>query len=89
VELCRHALDKLDTYGISGERLASWQQSLHQGTQHLDLTTAARIVVTHWEGRPWVVVLSQDGNRVITTYPTDQRTVTNRLESGRWITPNT
>ncbi|MGL6135505.1 MAG: hypothetical protein ACRC1L_15165, partial [Prochlorococcaceae cyanobacterium] len=63
--------------------------ALQQGVRHVDLNTAARIVVSQWEGRPWIAVLSQDGERVITTYPTDQRTVANRLESGRWMKPNT
>ena len=50
---------------------------------------AATVVVSDWEDRPWIAILSQDGGRVITTYPTDQRTVTNRLGAGRWIKPNT
>ena len=41
-----------------------------------------------WEERPWVVIFSQDGSRVVTTYPTDERTVTNRRGGGRWISPN-
>jgi hypothetical protein len=32
---------------------------------------------------------SQDGDKVVTTYPTDERTVTNRRGGGRWIFPNT
>jgi len=35
------------------------------------------------EERPWVVIFSQDGGRVMTTYPTDERTVTNRRRGGR------
>ena len=41
-----------------------------------------------WEERPWVVIFSQDGRRVVTTYPTDERTLTNRRGGGRWIFPN-
>ena len=40
------------------------------------------------KGRPWVVILSQDGHRVVTTYPTDECTVANRRGGGRWIFPN-
>ena len=51
LQLSRHAVDKLATYGIQGA--------------------------------------SQDGDKVVTTYPTDERTVTNRRGGGRWIFPNT
>ena len=40
------------------------------------------------EGRPRVVILSQDGHRVVTTDPTDECTVANRRGGGRWIFPN-
>ena len=89
MELSKHAIDKLETYEISGDRLNSWQAALKQGQRHLDISTAAIVVVSDWENRPWIAILSQDGERVITTYPTDQRTVTNRLGAGRWIKPNT
>ncbi|MBD2422768.1 hypothetical protein [Cyanobium sp. FACHB-13342] len=89
MQLSRHAIDKLETYGICGDRLISWQEAFEQGQRHLDLSTAATVVVTVWENRPWIAILSQDEERVITTYPTDHRTVTNRLGAGRWINPNT
>ena len=34
-------------------------------------------------GRPWVVILSQDGHRVVTTDPTAERTVSNRRGGAR------
>lgn len=89
MDLSRHGLAKLETYGISGERLESWWQALEQGQRFLDLGTGATVVVAEWEKRPWITILSQDGGRVITTYPTDHRTVINRLEAGRWIPPHT
>lgn len=45
-------------------------------------------LVMLWEGRPWIVILSDDGSKVVTTYPTDERTVTNRRGGGRWIFPS-
>ena len=56
----------------------------------LELTrhAACKGSVFWWEERPWVVIFSQDGSRVVTTYPTDERTVTNRRGGGRWISPN-
>ncbi|QPN71499.1 hypothetical protein [Synechococcus sp. CBW1108] len=35
--------------------------------------------------RPWVAVLTPDDTRVITVYPTDQRTVQARRAGGRWL----
>ncbi len=88
VELTRHAIDKLETYGIQNERLDSWREALQEGEPFLDVTSGATGSVFWWEERPWVVIFSQDGARVVTTYPTDQRTVTNRRGGGRWISPN-
>jgi len=51
------------------------------------LTRHAAELVMHWEERPWIVILSKDGDRVVTTYPSDERTVTNRRGAGRWISP--
>jgi hypothetical protein len=89
VDLSRHALTKLETYGIDGERLQSWWQAVQGGKRFLDLGTGAVVVLAEWEHRPWIAILSQDGKRIVTLYPTDHRTVTNRLEAGRWIQPST
>jgi hypothetical protein len=43
--------------------------------------------VIQWEERPWIVILSEDGTRVVTIYPSDERTVTNRGGPGRWTYP--
>jgi hypothetical protein len=88
LELTRHAVDKLATYAIEGLRLCSWQDALQGGEPFLDVTSGAKGSVFWWEERPWVVIFSQDGCRVVTTYPTDERTVTNRRGGGRWIFPN-
>lgn len=53
----------------------------------LQLTRHAAVLVMHWEDRPWIVILSKDGDMVVTTYPSDERTVTNRRGAGRWISP--
>ena len=88
MELSRHAIDKLQTYGIEGLRFQDWRDALLQGEPFEDLSTEAFGLVMFWEGRPWIVILSEDGSRVVTTYPTDERTVTNRRGGGRWIFPS-
>ena len=88
MELSRHAIDKLQTYGIEGLRFQAWRDALRQGEPFQDLSTGAFGLVMLWEDRPWIVILSEDGSRVVTTYPTDERTVTNRRGGGRWIFPS-
>lgn len=85
MELSRHAIDKLETYGITSECLLGWEAAMAQGSRLVDRGTGASIVVMEWEQRPWIAVLSQDGDRVITTYPTDHGTLTNRIGAGRWV----
>jgi hypothetical protein len=89
MELTRHAIDKLETYGIRNEHLLPWREALEKGETFMDVTSGATGSVFWWAERPWVVIFSQDGRRVVTTYPTDQRTVTNRRGGGRWISPST
>jgi len=89
LELTRHAVDKLATYAIEGARLALWQEALQVGQPFMDLSSVAMGSVFWWEDRPWVVIFSQNDNRVVTTYPTDDSTVTNRRGGGRWIFLNT
>ncbi len=74
---------------IEGDRLRSWREALQSGDPFLDLSSGTSGQVFWWEQRPWVVIFSQDGSKVVTTYPTDARTVTNRRRGGRWIFPNT
>ena len=88
MELSAHAIDKLQTYGIEGVRFQGWCKALAQGEAFWDVTSGASGLVIRWEGRPWVVILSQNDGKVVTTYPTDERTVTNRRGGGRWIFPN-
>ncbi len=89
MQLTRHALDKLQTYGIDGVLLLSWYEALGDGEVFIDTSTGALGVVMQWEGRPWVVILREDGETVVTTYPSDARTVSNRRGGGRWIFHNT
>ena len=42
-----------------------------------------------WEWRPWIVILREDEDTVVTTYPSDVRTVSSRQGGGRWIFPST
>lgn len=88
LQLTRHAADKLETYGIAGERLASWRAALSSGEPFLDVSTGARGLVIRWEARPWIVILREDEMTVVTTYPSDERTVMNRFGGGRWISPS-
>jgi hypothetical protein len=85
MQLSRHATDKLEAYGITSERLLSWEGAVEQGSRLVYLSTGASIVVTEWEQRPWIAVLSQDGDRVITTYPTDHGTLTKRIGAGQSV----
>ncbi|AJD58855.1 MAG: hypothetical protein ACRCY0_07600 [Synechococcus elongatus] len=85
MELTRHAIDKLETYGIQGDRFQSWLAALPAGEVFQDLTSGAVGLVVRWEERPWIVILSEDRAKVVTTYPTDERAVTNRRGGGRWI----
>ena len=87
MQLTRHAADKLETYGIDGARLGSWRAALERGDPFLDVVTGSLVLVMPWEERPWFVILSENGYRVVTTYPSDERTVTNRRGAGRWISP--
>jgi hypothetical protein len=87
LQLTRHAADKLETYGIDGARLESWRAALERGDSFLDVSSGSLVLVIHWEERPWIVILSEDGEKVVTTYPSDERTVMNRRGGGRWITP--
>lgn len=85
LQLTRHATAKLSTYGIEGERLTSWREALCSAERFVDVTTGARGLLMSWEGRPWIVILREDEETVVTTYPSDQRTVGNRRGGGRWI----
>jgi hypothetical protein len=88
VELSLHAIDKLQTSGIEGERFQGWQTALQGGEPFLDASSGASGLLIVWEGRPWVVILSNNDLKVVTTYPTDERTVANHRGGGRWNFPN-
>jgi hypothetical protein len=85
LQLTRHATDKLLIYGIEGERLSCWSEALSSAERFVDVTTGARGLLLSWEDRPWIVILREDEDMVVTTYPTDHRTVGNRRRGGRWI----
>jgi hypothetical protein len=76
LEFTLHAQQKLETYGITGERLVSWRAALESGEPFVDGWTGARGLILQWEQRPWVVILRDD------------RTVQNRRGGGRWIFPS-
>ena len=83
MQLTRHAADKLETYKIISARLESWRAALERGDPFLDVFTGSLVLVMHLEERPWIVILSKDVDRVVTNYPSDERTVTNRRGAGR------
>jgi hypothetical protein len=68
LQLSRHAVDKLATYGIQSARLCSWHEALPAGDPFLDVCSGASGSIFWWEQRPWIVIFSQDGVRVVTTY---------------------
>ncbi len=88
MQLARHSIDKLETYGIQNERLGAWREALEKGETFLDVSSGTTGSVFWWEGRSWVVIFSQIRCRDVTTYATDQRTVTNSRGGGRWIFPS-
>ena len=75
LQLTRHAADKLETYGIAGERLVSWRAALDSGEPFLDGSTGARRLVILGEDRAWIVILRANGSAVVTIHPSDERTV--------------
>ncbi len=73
------------TYGIEGARLASWRAALLGAESFLDASTGGLELLMEWEERPWVVILREDAETVVTTYPRDARTEMSRRGGGRWI----
>jgi hypothetical protein len=69
MEFSQHALDKCALYGVNPELVRG----------------GSRARVFEFLERPWVAVLTPDDARVITVYPTDQRTVEARRAGGRWL----
>lgn len=83
MQFSQHALEKCDLYGVEPEKLL---QALTEGQTFIDLNRGgSRARVFEFLDRPWVAVLTPDDARVITVYPTDQRTVEARRAGGRWV----
>jgi hypothetical protein len=83
MEFSQHALDKCSLYGVNPELV---QDALASGETFLDLNRGgSRTRVFEFQDRPWVAVLTSDDARVITVYPTAQRTVEARRAGGRWL----
>lgn len=83
MEFSQHPLDKCALYGVNPELV---QDALASGETFLDLNRGgSRARVFEFLERPWVAVLTPDDARVITVYPTDQRTVEARRAGGRWL----
>lgn len=79
----QHALEKCALYGVNPELV---RDALAEGETFLDLNRGgSRARVFEFLDRPWVAVLTPDDARVITVYPTDQRTVQARRAGGRWL----
>ena len=79
----QHALEKCALYGVNPELV---RDALAEGETFLDLNRGgSRARVFEFLDRPWVAVLTPDDARVITVYPTDQRTVEARRAGGRWL----
>jgi hypothetical protein len=83
MEFSHHALEKCALYGVNPEFV---RDALTQGETFLDLNRGgSQARVFAFLDRPWVAVLTPDDARVITVYPTDQRTVQARRAGGRWL----
>ena len=83
MQFSQHALDKCALYGVDPELVSD---ALTAGKTFLDLNRGgSRARVFEFLDRPWVAVLTPDDARVITVYPTDQRTVEARRAGGRWL----
>lgn len=83
MQYSQHALDKCLLYGVTPQLV---QDAPESGETFLDLNRGgSRARVFEFLDRPWVAVLTPDDARVITVYPTDQRTVEARRAGGRWL----
>ena len=83
MQFSQHALEKCALYGVNPEQLL---QALHEGQTFLDLNRGGSWArVFFFLDRPWVAVLTPDDARVITVYPSDQRTIEARRAGGRWV----
>jgi hypothetical protein len=81
--LNQHAREKCALYGVDPESLLN---ALSLGQTFLYLNRGgSRARVFEFLDRPGVAVLTPDDARVITVYPTDQRTVEARRAGGRWV----
>lgn len=83
MQLTRHAIEKCATYGVAANAIVN---ALQAGETFIDLHCSGTLVRIFWfQHRPWVAVLNPGSERVITVYPTDQRTVDARRNGGRWV----
>ena len=83
MRLTQHTMEKCQAYGVEA---ASLLEALQIGETFIDLARGGTMVrIFKFLGRPWVAVLDTDTERVITLYPTDQRTVESRRSNGRWM----
>ncbi|MFM7550249.1 MAG: DUF4258 domain-containing protein [Cyanobium sp.] len=83
MQFSQHALEKCALYGVNPELV---RDALTAGETSLDFNrSGTRGRVFEFLDRPWVVVLTPDDAKVITVYPTDQRTVEARRAGGRWL----
>jgi len=83
MQLTRHAIEKCKTYGVNTEALLS---AMQHGETFIDLSRGGSIAMVFvFQLRPWVAVLNLETEKVITVYPTDQRTVDARRGGGRWV----
>jgi hypothetical protein len=83
MQFSQHALEKCALYGVHPQLV---RNALAAGENFLDHNRGgSRARVFEFLDRPWVAVLTPDDARVITVYPTNQRTVQARRAGGRWL----
>jgi hypothetical protein len=73
MQFSQHALEKCALCGVNPELV---RDALAEGETFLDLNRgSSRARVFEFLDRPWVAVLTPEDARVMTVYPTEQRTL--------------
>ncbi|MBI3582846.1 MAG: hypothetical protein HY096_02710 [Nitrospinae bacterium] len=82
IKFSYHAEFKLILYGIEKEEVVSALN--HFELKCEDTVEDSKIIIIQIRNRLFVVVLSSDSKKLITIYPTDDKTIENRIKKGRW-----
>jgi hypothetical protein len=79
----QHALDKLELYGLDpGDIADAARKPIHD---LFDRKENSKIRIIRVKGILLSLVIASGTENLITVYRTDERTIDNRKEAGRWI----